>query len=64
MLAGSVFYEVLNWCGLQIAKRHFSYTIRLMISEKIIMVYMFLNRGDARTYQKSQQTRHTEKIVC
>ena len=58
-----LFHQVLNWYGLQIAKRHFSYKIWLMISEKSIMVYTFLHHGDALTYQNSQQTRHTEKIV-
>ena len=37
----------ISWYGLKIAKRHFSYTIWLMISEKSIMVYTFLHHGDA-----------------
>ena len=56
-------WRKINWYGLQIAKSHFSYTIWLMISEKSMMVSTFLHHGDARMYQKSQQTRHTEKIV-
>ena len=40
-------WRKINWHGLQIAKRHFSYTIWLMISEKSIMVYTFLHHGDA-----------------
>ena len=40
-------WRKINWYGLQIAKRHFSYTIWLMISEKSIMVYTFLHHGDA-----------------
>ena len=40
-------WRKINWYGLQIAKRHFSYTIWLMISEKSIMVYTFLQHGDA-----------------
>ena len=38
-------WRKINWYGLQIAKRHFSYTIWLMISEKSIMVYTFLHHG-------------------
>ena len=56
-------WRKINWYGLQIAKRHFSYTIWLMISEKSIMVYLFLHHSDARMYQMSQQARHTERIV-
>ena len=48
---------------LQIAKGHFSYTIWLMIPENSIIAYTFLHHGDARMYQKSQQARHTGKIV-
>ena len=40
-------WRKMNWHGLQIAKRHFSYTIWLMISGKSIMAYMFLDHGDA-----------------
>ena len=52
-----------KWHVLQIGKGHFSYKIWLMISEKNIMAYTFLHHGDAHMYQKSQQTRHIEKIV-
>ena len=56
-------WRKINWHGLQIAKRHFSYTIWLMISEKSIAAYTFLHHDDAHIYQKSQQTRRTEKIA-
>ena len=38
-------------------------SICLTISEKSIMAYTFLHHGGARMCQKSQQTRHTKKIV-
>ena len=56
-------WRKMNWYGLQIAKRHFSYTIWLIISEKSIMAYTFLYHGDVHMYQRSHQIRHTEKIV-
>ena len=46
-------WRKINWYGLQIAKRHFSYTIWL-ISEKSIIVYTFLHHDDdMRTCTKS-----------
>ena len=38
-------WRKINWYGLQTAKRHFSYTIWLMISEKSIMVYTFFHHA-------------------
>ena len=55
-------WRKINWYGLQIAKRHFNYTIWL-ISEKSIVVYTFLHHGDMCMYQQFRQTRLTEKIV-
>ena len=49
---------------LQIAKTQFRYTIWFGISEKSITRYTFLHCGGAHMYQKSQQTRHSKKIVC
>ena len=38
-------WRKIKWYGLQIAKRHFSYSIWLMISEKSVMVYTFLHHA-------------------
>ena len=56
-------WKKISWHVLQIAKAHFSCTIWLMISQKIIMLYTFLHHGGGCMYQKSQQTRDTEEIV-
>ena len=53
-----------NWHALQIAKTQFRYTIWFGISEKSITRYTFLHCGGAHMYQKSQQTKHSKKIVC
>ena len=53
-----------NWHVLQIAKTQFRYTIWFGISEKSITRYTFLHYGGAHMYQKSQQARHSKKIVC
>ena len=53
-----------NWHVLQIAKTQFRYMIWFGISEKSITRYTFLHCGGAHMYQKSQQTRHSKKIVC
>ena len=56
-------WRKINWHGLQIAKRHFSYTIWLMISEKSIVAYTFLHHDDAHIYQSLSKQDVQKKLL-